>query len=387
MESQQKAHHDDAEQIALGFERLKLEKENSRGRQIQTLPKYDGINIEVDEWTDRVRAVLKGNSWDLSKLLEALPGSLSGQAKRGYDSLRDTDRDTIDNLLHNLRNKIDPEAKYRNKELFNYAKRGNKESNHTFADRLRMYIRRSGGDAGQHWAEEMIRSKITESMTPTDRKILRATVNEDGGLDAFIKKADELVTNEECLIGAVTAVGNQGFMSQWGHPGGGMGGQQMRGFNGGFDGLCWLCEQPGHRRRECPRRGEMQYMGNNGFPPVGRGMGNPVARGGMNTVQGGFQPPNPLPLPLGRGRGQPQNMRGAPNTGPIGGGANQTWGHPHGMLPRNPLQNITNLPPQNGGNTGYQNMQNGQNTTQPRQPTNGGNGNTIENITPQPLNL
>ena len=175
VEGQQRYHREDAEQLTAQFERLRIDKENARGRQTQFLPKYDGINMEVDEWLDRVEAVMTGNYWDLAKLLEAIPGSLVGQARRAFDSLTDTDKGTKEDFISSMRAAIDPKAEVKNIDLFNKARRENNESIHTFVDRLRMYLRRAGQNIRETWAQESMKIKIFESLSPTDCKILNAT--------------------------------------------------------------------------------------------------------------------------------------------------------------------------------------------------------------------
>ena len=89
IEGQARFHREDTALLAAEFEKLRIEKEQSRGRVTQKLPNYDGSNLDFDEWEEKVIAISKCNNWDVGKLLEALPASLSGQSKRALDHLKD----------------------------------------------------------------------------------------------------------------------------------------------------------------------------------------------------------------------------------------------------------------------------------------------------------
>merc|ERR1712240_746785 len=97
---------------------------------------------------------------DYTGLLEALPTCLNGQAKRSFDYLNNQDRQTKDMFFQAMRNKLDPQAEKRNKELFIEAKQRKAETVNAFVDRCRMYIRRSGGDTMEQFAIEMLKQKV-----------------------------------------------------------------------------------------------------------------------------------------------------------------------------------------------------------------------------------
>ena len=176
MEGQKKHYREDAEILATELERMRIEKKQARSRHSQSLPKYDGINYEVDEWKDKVEAVMTCNGWDNLKLLEVLPTSLEAQAKRAFDSLTEEGKRTKEILFQNMRIKIDPQSERRNKEKFCNARKGPNENVMSYSDRCRMYIRRSGGDPNEAFAQEMLWHKVYDSLTLTDKTILNATV-------------------------------------------------------------------------------------------------------------------------------------------------------------------------------------------------------------------
>ena len=201
---QQRTNREDTNTLKGQLERMRIEKEQASRRQTQRLPTYDGANIEFDEWQDKVEAIMVCNAMDYTGLLEALPTSLSGQAKRSFDSLNNQDRQTKDTFFQAMRKKLDPQAEKKNKELFIVAKRGERESIVGFIDRCRMYIRRSGGDTMEHFVIEMLKYKVLDCLPTMDRKILNATIDSDESLDELIIKADALLETETRLIGAVS---------------------------------------------------------------------------------------------------------------------------------------------------------------------------------------
>ena len=200
---QQRTNREDTNTLKGQLERMRIEKEQASRRQTQRLPTYDGANIEFDEWQDKVEAIMVCNAMDYTGLLEALPTSLSGQAKRSFDSMNIKDRQSKDTFFQAMRKKLDPQAEKKNKELFIVAKRGERESIVGFIDRCRMYIRRSGGDTMEHFVIEMLKYKVLDCLPTMDRKILNATIDSDKSLDELIIKADALLETDTRLIGAV----------------------------------------------------------------------------------------------------------------------------------------------------------------------------------------
>ena len=146
LERQENSHKRDISVLGEHFDQMRISKERDRGTQVQTLVKYDGGNIDIDEWQDKCLEVIMGNHWDQRKFIENIPASLSGRAKRAFVSLKEEDKATRDDFFQAMRGKIDPLAKVRNKDLFISAHRANNEGVMTYIDRLRLYIRRSGGN-------------------------------------------------------------------------------------------------------------------------------------------------------------------------------------------------------------------------------------------------
>ena len=268
VEGQQRFHREDTEVLATQFERMRIEKEQARGRQTQRLPQFDGVNLDIDEWQEKTEAVAKCNDWDVTKLMENLPTTLTGQAKRSFDSLTDDDKRTKEEFFQSMRTKLDPQAEKKNKELFMLARRGPTESIMQYIDRLRMYIRRWGGDPKEAFAIEMLKYKTYDSLNPTDRKILNATVDHSEDLDKIILKADTMVTaTPPGMIGAVWdnqhEVGQGGQSSSNGYGRGGYRGMQQ----GSIEGRrCYGCGKLGHHIRTCWQPNQQvnnQYGGRN----------------------------------------------------------------------------------------------------------------------------
>ena len=258
IEGQARHHQKDTELLAGEFEKLRLEKEQSRNRLTQKLPTYDGTNLDFDDWEEKVEAVIKCNDWTLSKLLEALPASLTGQSKRSFDMLTEDDKRTKDALFHGLRVRIDPTSEKKNKERFILARKGIGESVITFIDRCRMYIRRSGGDPKEHFAIEMLKTKVLESLSPTDKKILHATMGSNDELDKIIATADAMVGAQVDMIGAVTQPQLVKEATECMKDQSDLGGLNLVGPNRGTTAqnpyglaLCWNCQKPGHFKRDC----------------------------------------------------------------------------------------------------------------------------------------
>ena len=190
IEYHQKLHREDVEKIISQLELNRQVMEGARGRLMYSLPKYNGKNLEVEEWLDRVDAVTVGNDWGFSKLFQALPGSLEDVAKRAFDTLTTRDKQTKESFLRNLRDKIDPYVETRNKDLFYAAKKEHSETYQAFVDRLKMYIRRSGENYEGKWAEESMKAKVYECLTSFQRMIMNASVGRDGPLDKMVKIAE-----------------------------------------------------------------------------------------------------------------------------------------------------------------------------------------------------
>ena len=203
---QNKVHREDTETLTTQFEKMRMEKEQSRGRKPLKLPPYDGQSMDFNDWQDKTESVLVCNKWDFSTFLELLPTSVSGLAKRAFDSLTEEDKSAKDVFYQKMRVKIDPQSERKNKEMFILARKGPTESIMSFIDRCRQYIRRSGADPNEYFAQEMLRNKVYESLSATDRKILSATISHDEDLDIIVIKADAMASTQPELVGAVREV-------------------------------------------------------------------------------------------------------------------------------------------------------------------------------------
>ena len=87
IEGQNRNNLQGVEMLTGEFEKMRLERETARGITHQKLPNYDGVNMGIDDWIDRIEAVMVCNKWDLKNLLDAMPTCLTATAKRAYDSL------------------------------------------------------------------------------------------------------------------------------------------------------------------------------------------------------------------------------------------------------------------------------------------------------------
>ena len=258
LEEQKRAQREDIEALTNELERLRIEKVLSRGKVTERLPKYDGTNLDIDEWQEKVEAILKLNGWNISQLLGVLPTSLSCQAKRAFDSLLEEEKSSKDVLFQIMKKKLDPQAKQRNKELFMHAKRGATESVVRFIDRLKMYIRRWGEDPTDDFATEMLKFKCYQCLNQVDQKVLRAAVDHNENLDKIVKKADSLISQETRQIGMVGFTRDDCAVSgQWGgeysvaNAYEGCGELINSGDQSGPLPTCWNCGEKGHRYWEC----------------------------------------------------------------------------------------------------------------------------------------
>ena len=272
LEGQSKYHRQDTENLAEQFEKMRLEKEQARSRQSQRLPAYDGSNMDVDEWQERVDAVMKCNDWGFDRLMEILPTCLIGQAKISFDTLTDDEKVTKEVFFRNMREKIDPKAEKKNKELFMMTSKGATESISSYIDRCRMYIRRSGADPNEPFPVDMLKYKVYDSLSPTDRKILNGAVDHGDDLDKIISKADSMLATQTAMVGGVMDDPSENnYFSQMGpdvlNMGRGPNCENLQVENRSpqtppweacdqpsFNGICWTCGQQGHRSRDC-------YMG------------------------------------------------------------------------------------------------------------------------------
>ena len=251
---QNKVHREDTEILTTQFEKMRIEKEQSRGRQQQRLPPYDGQSMDFNDWQDKTESVLVCNKWDFSTFLELLPTSVSGLAKRAFDSLTEEDKSAKDVFYQKMRVKIDPQSERKNKEMFILARKGPTESIMSFIDRCRQYIRRSGADPNEYFAQEMLRNKVYESLSPTDRKILSATISHDEDLDIIVIKADSMASTQHGLVGAVREVENSKSVEAPQARREDMEKREMERQHRHNKLSCHGCHLRGHIKRYCPQR-------------------------------------------------------------------------------------------------------------------------------------
>ena len=61
------SHNRDSEMVVNQLENWRLEREQNRGRSLQKLPLYDGNNYYVDEWLEKVEAIMICNMCNITK--------------------------------------------------------------------------------------------------------------------------------------------------------------------------------------------------------------------------------------------------------------------------------------------------------------------------------
>ena len=315
IEGQNNSHRIDTETLTNEFTKMRVEKEQARGRQNQKLPNYDGITLTIDDWQDKVEAIMTCNKWPLPTLLEALPTCMSGLAKRAFDSLTEEDKSAKDTFFQKMRIKIDPQSEKKNKDMFMVARKGANESMMTYMDRCRQYIRRSGGDPKEPFALEMLKFKIYDSLSQTDQKILNATVGNDEDLEVLTIKADSMISTQQALIGSVRAGENQAPGNEMHERGTGEQQETPKQPNYYNNIICFNCNSRGHIKRFCPQR--LQIMGaqdqfipnrNQGRPPfaqMGQFQRHPRAPAPFNP---NFR--NPQAQPYNPNIRNPQNQGG-----------------------------------------------------------------------------
>ena len=138
---------------------------------LEKLPVFNGENHNIFDWQEKVEDVMRNNGWNFTKLLQALPASLTGIAKRAFNELSDEDKRDDSALFLGLRHQIDPFADKKCRALFRTVRRGSGESMSAFISKLRTYIRRSGNDPSQPLIRDMLRDRVYENL-PTSNLIL-----------------------------------------------------------------------------------------------------------------------------------------------------------------------------------------------------------------------
>lgn len=259
------------------LEKIRVALEQGRRLPLLNLPIYCGDNYGFDEWVEKIKAVKTCNGWDQSMLLRVLPTSLEGRSKRAFDSLSDDVKADEKKFIANMRMKLDTWSKEKNKELFITSIRENEESNHSFANRLRMYIRRNGNDPEAPWAEETIGMRVRgqlKDMSPVDIKVINATIGKDLPLDEFLSRVD--LIESECAWGK-SSIDSSANMKTAQIPNSRAGTNSAEGREDGVEGetcrkgnddngaragqvrlKCGKCKVRGHRRKDCKNRDDKE---------------------------------------------------------------------------------------------------------------------------------
>ena len=254
IEQQQRFHHQDTLILVDHLVKFTEEMKKARLRPTQRLPEFDGTNMNIDDWEEKVREIIIANDWDIGLILVYLPLSLKGQARQSFNNLRGEDTLSKESLFQAIRYRLDPEVDTRNKENFINAKKLPGESMISFIDRCRTFIKRSGGDATENFAIQMLKRKVMENIQSTDRKVLLVMLKATDDLDKIASIADAMMSrgetigfvNENNQLGINDAVNiettKKTHQKQEQKP------QEKQ------IGPCGKCHQWGHTRKYCPKR-------------------------------------------------------------------------------------------------------------------------------------
>ena len=210
-QADKKAHSENLKMLSDKLEALQLAQMKSLEAQrtsIKTpLPKYAGKVGEFDDWKAGVINCIKTNDWrDEKRVLEMIPGCLTGPACRVYNSLPDARKRSLEALFAALKESLDPTCKTLNRELFIKAKRNPGESMRSFISRCNQYIMRADeidNIAESPWANSFVVEKIFANLAPWDRKILKSTVGKSEEVQMLCEKADELLALSEDVVGSL----------------------------------------------------------------------------------------------------------------------------------------------------------------------------------------
>ena len=217
----------------------------------ERLPLFDGSNLNVFEWQERVQAIAKSNHWSFSRLMENMPTSLTRIAKRAFNALSIEEKTDESKFFKRMIEQIDPWAAENNRALIRFAKRNSNETMSTYINRLREYIRRAGRDPNHPDIQNMLCQRIHENLPSSDERLLRAAVDDSNKLNLVISKANLLLgdlrhkSEDEQKIKSldeVRAVDKPNLEHQ----------ERTK-----FWGMCGKCHEVGHSRKYCPKRAKM----------------------------------------------------------------------------------------------------------------------------------
>ena len=254
---------------------------------------------------------ITSNNWtDEKRVLELIPGALTGQALRVYSSFTTAQKASLESVFAAMKQSLNPEGKTHNRDLFIKAKRGPGESMRSFISRCNEYITRADeidNVEESTWAGPFVVEKIYANLNIGDRKVLKGSMGKSEDVQALCEKADELLAISEDVVGSLDTCPRRGWQSQpprpmptrtnnqwrprrpgpgWGSDG--WGPQHAGGWNGGRG-------MPFH-----PNSTHMFRPGG-GYPRRNRGRGPRIAPKPNNPPQEASANPLNLPSPLQQG--------------------------------------------------------------------------------------
>ena len=252
VEQQQKSHQQDTLVLANQLAQITEQIRKTRLRPTQRLPEFDGTNLNINDWEEKVKEIVNANEWDIGLILVYLPLSLKGQAKQSFQNLRKEDLISKESLIQALKSRLDPNIKTRNKESLVNAKKLPGESMASFIDRCKTLVKRSGGDTEENLVIQLLKDKVVENIQPMDRRLLHVKVLPSDELDKFVDIGEVLCGSE--TDGLVREV-DQPERSDMIHS------ERIK-VNSLQEvepqkkkvGPCGKCHQWGHTRRYCPKR-------------------------------------------------------------------------------------------------------------------------------------
>ena len=127
-------------------------------------PRYTGEVGEFDDWKVEVINCIKSNEWrDEKRVLEMIPGCLTGPAYKVFTSLPNAQRTSLEVILTALKESLEPACRNFDRERFIRAKRNPGESMQSFISRCNLYIMKADevdNVAESLWTNFLIIEKI-----------------------------------------------------------------------------------------------------------------------------------------------------------------------------------------------------------------------------------
>ena len=201
-------------------------------------PMYNGLNLKFTEWQEKVEAIIICNQWSWIQVMRVIPTSLEDKAKISFDALSENDKQTLESFFLKMSEKLDPNAKDKNMELFLNSRKNVNENIVNYVDRCKKYIKRCGIEPSRDmWVSSQLKEKIRECLSQEDQKLLKASIPKECELDLVALKADIILneSNEKVIID-----------------------KKYEGLNVNdnlkqFRGKCGKCDKIGHKRKECKK--------------------------------------------------------------------------------------------------------------------------------------